>query len=111
MTTYLKKIILWSVTAVLLLSSYNLNALTVDESNKTVVQIGSQASTIGYVAFSDGVNKNCVWGGLYFDVSTPLGKSFLATLIVAKTTGQKVRVGYTAPSSVGVCNLELVILQ
>jgi len=96
---------------VLLLFSFNLNALTLDENRKTVTLLGSSSNNGGHVGFAEPVDKNCAWGVLYFDVSTPAGKSFLAIFIVAKTTGQKVRVVYTPPSSVGACNLDLAALQ
>ena len=99
------------ISAILLcLASLPVSAWNVDESNKTVVAVGSHKPTLGFVAFTEGIHASC-GGGLYFDIATPLGKSMLATLLVAKTTNQKVRVAYTTPATTGLCYLELALLM
>lgn len=111
MVRYPNKKIMQGAAVLMCLAPFNLNAWTIDEYNKTVSAVGAHTGTTGFVAFTEGTHANCQWQSLYFDVSTPLGKSMLALLTTAKTTGQKVRVGYTPPASIATCNLELVVLQ
>jgi hypothetical protein len=85
-------------------------AWTIDESPRTVRMIGAHESPVGFVSLVEQLPANCVHGHLYFDLATPLGKAIFATLTVAKTTGQKVRVGYTPPESTGTCWLQLAAL-
>lgn len=79
-----------------------------DEINKTVSMIGTHTPNIGFVTLSEGVHKNCVYQHLYFDISTDLGKSFHSTLLAAKHSQSKIRIGYTPPTTEGVCTLQLV---
>jgi hypothetical protein len=76
----------------------------------TVNRVGVHSTTTGFLSLAEGIDANCQYGSLYFDVATPLGKGLLSTLLMAKATGQKVRVGYDAPGSPGLCNLALVSL-
>jgi hypothetical protein len=85
-------------------------AWTNDESPRTVSQIGSHAGANGFLSLAEGLPASCLYGHLYFDVSTALGKAMFATLTVAKSTGQKVRVGYTVPAAPGTCTLEMASL-
>jgi hypothetical protein len=82
---------------------------TNDESNKSIQKLGVHIPTTGYVVFNEGVDSRCLYQHLYFDVSSTLGKTLYATLLVARASSEKVRVGYTPPSSgVGICSLVLV---
>jgi len=98
----------------LMLSPLYASAWTNDESPRTVVSVGAHAGAhagnTGFLIIAEAVHQNCIWGSLYFDVSTPLGRSMLAVLVTAKSTGQKVRIAYTAPSATGNCYLELAAL-
>jgi len=85
-------------------------AWTNDESPRTVAVIGSHTGNYGFVSVAEGLHANCVPQHLYFDVSTALGKAMFATLTVAKSTGQKVRIGYTVQAAPGNCSLELAAL-
>jgi hypothetical protein len=85
-------------------------AWTNDEGPRTVNTVGAHDGSNGFLTLAEGVASACPWGTLYYDVSTPLGKALLATLLVAKTTGQKVRVGYVVPSGAGNCTLKLASL-
>jgi hypothetical protein len=85
-------------------------AWTHDESNRTVATVGVHYTTTGFLILVEPVPTNCQHGNLYFDIATPLGKALFATLMTAKTTGQKVRVGYTVPAAAGLCTLELAAL-
>ena len=82
---------------------------------KTVLSVGSHAPTIGFASFVGGaVSTGCPNAFVYFDISTPLGKSMLNVLLMAKATGGTVLVGYTLPATsaiAGVCGLEYVALQ
>jgi hypothetical protein len=85
-------------------------AWTNDEGPRTINTVGAHDGNNGFVTLIEGVASTCAYSGLYFDVSVPLGKAMLATLLAAKTTGQKVRVAYDAPSSSGICVLKLASL-
>jgi hypothetical protein len=86
-------------------------AWTNDEGPRTVAQVGVHPVNIGFLVLAEGVHGNCLNGVLYYDVSTPMGKAMYAVLVAAKSTGQKVRVGYDAPTSPAVCNLLLASLH
>ena len=103
--------VMHSAAILLFLASFNVNAWNKDESNRAVHAIGAHAGYTGYVQFVGGLPANCENSGLYFDVSTPLGKSMLATLLTAKATGRTVRIGYVLPPSSGMCSLEMALLQ
>lgn len=85
-------------------------AWTNDEGPRTINTVGAHDGNNGFLTLVEGVPGTCPWGTLYFDVSSPLGKAMLATLLVAKTTGQKVRVAYDVPSGAGTCTLKLASL-
>jgi hypothetical protein len=85
-------------------------AWTMDESPRTVRMVGAHESPVGFVSLVEPLPATCAFGALYFDLSTPLGRALFATLTVAKTTGQKVRVGYTPPETTGNCWLQLAAL-
>ncbi|NOS74390.1 MAG: hypothetical protein HOP36_07605 [Methyloglobulus sp.] len=104
------KIIIARLAILLLIGPLTARAWTVDESNRTVSVVGSHVGPAGYVWIAEGIHANCQYG-LYFDITTSLGKSMLATLMIAKTTGQKVRIGYTPPPTIGTCQLELALLM
>lgn len=93
----------------LVLFSGRVFAWSIDEYDKQVAAVGAHSVTNGYVRIVGALAyPQCANGVLYFDVSTSLGKAMLATLLVAKTSGQNVRIGYTPPASgVGLCTLEL----
>ena len=82
---------------------------------KTVLSVGSHAPSIGFVSFvGSAVPAGCPNAFMYFDISTPLGKSMLNVLLMAKATGGVVTVGYALPATsaiTGVCGLEYVALQ
>ncbi len=83
---------------------------------KTVSKIGShgnsEGNSTGFLSLTDPLPANCMNGVLYWDLTTPLGKSMLNTLILAKTTGQKVRIGFTMPTTVPIfCTLSLAALE
>ena len=99
-----------AVAAVAFLASGNASAWTVDESNNTVVAVGSHLPNTGYANFAEGIHANCIYRLVYFDLNTAVGKAMMATLLAARTSGLKVRIGYTPPVSTGVCNLEMVNL-
>lgn len=85
-------------------------AWTVDESPRTVRAIGGHESPVGFVSLNEPIAATCSFGHLYFDLTTPLGKVMFVTLTVAKTTGQKVRIGYTPPETTGTCWLQVAAL-
>ena len=86
-------------------------AWTTDELNKTVNLIGTHALSAGFVGFAQGIDSKCLNAVLYFDGSTPLGRSFQKTLLTAKVTNKKVRIGYTPTTQGTLCSLELAALQ
>jgi hypothetical protein len=100
-----------AISALALFTSTDALAWDTDEPNKTVVMVGAHAPNTGYATFVEGVHANCLYQHVYFDASTALGKALLATLMAAKATGMKVRIGYTLPPSTGVCNLALANLM
>jgi hypothetical protein len=82
---------------------------TNDESNKSIQKLGVHTPSTGYVVFNEGVDSRCLYQHLYFDISSTLGKTLYATLLVARASSERVRVGYTPPASgVGICSLVLV---
>jgi hypothetical protein len=94
-----------------LLTSGSALAWTLDEPNKTVVMVGSHVPNTGFATVAEGLHANCIYQHLYFDLTTALGKSMMATLLTAKATGAKVRIGYSPPAATGTCTLELVNLM
>ena len=106
----MKRLAVAAALVLLSLVPMTLRAWTLDEANRTVMQVGTHVTSTGFVILVGGIHANCQFGALYFDVSRPLGKAILATLTVAKATGQPVRIGYSPPASPGVCTLELAAL-
>lgn len=83
-----------------------------EETNKTVATVGAHHGSTGFVTFREGLQSaNCQYQHLYFDISTDLGKAFYSALIAAKMSDAKVRIGYTPPDTVGLCDLLLVSIQ
>jgi hypothetical protein len=50
----------------------------------TVNRVGVHSTTIGFLGIVEGIDANCQYGSLYFDVATPLGKGLLGTLLMDK---------------------------
>lgn len=110
MTSAHLKPLRWLAAPSLLAASCFSQAWTVDESPRTVVLIGSHIVSTGFLQIAEALPATCTNSVLYFDLATPLGKAMYTTLALAKATGQKVRLGYTPPASLGICTLELVAL-
>ena len=111
MTNPLRKALRLLTAPILLAVPCLAQAWTVDEWPRTVTQIGSHTGPVGFLLIAEGLPATCQNGVLYFDLSAPLGKAMYATLTLAKVTGQKVRLAYAPPASVGLCYLELVSMQ
>lgn len=104
------RLILWCAIYGVLAVPLEAAAWTNDESPRTIQTVGAHDGNNDFVTLVEGVYGTCAWGTLYFDVTIPLGKATLATLLVPKTSGQKVRVAYDAPSSTGTCFVKLASL-
>jgi hypothetical protein len=75
--------------------------------NVTLGQVGSHEGSIAYLTIQEPVHSSCSGGVLYYDITTPLGRSMHAVLIAAKVSGQKVRLAYDLPTPTdGVCRLK-----
>lgn len=96
------------VVALTTLMSLSIGAWTTEESNKTVRAVGAHVGIYGYVNFVESIHPNCLYGNLSYDISTPLGKSVQNILLLAKATGNKVKIGFTLPATSAVCYVELV---
>lgn len=96
--------------SIMLSASELSSAWTRDEQPRTVSMVGVHTGTTGFVTLTEGVHANCLYQHLYFDISGSLGKGMLATLMTAKSSGQRVRVGYSPPATSGTCMLELAAL-
>lgn len=99
-----------SACGVFWLATGDASAWTLDESPRTVRTVGAHESPVGFVSLVEPISPNCAFGHLYFDLNTSLGKAMFATFAVAKTTGQKVRIGYTPPEASGMCWLQVAAL-
>lgn len=79
----------------------------------TVETVGSHDGPIGYAGFVEPLPASLNCSGLaYFDITTVLGRSFLATLTVAMTTGRRVRIWVRARTNEDPsCRLLLVRLR
>ncbi len=99
------------LSALAVLVSTSVYAWTTDEVNKTVNLIGTHITSTGFVGFAEGIDSKCLNSVLYFDISTPLGRSFYNTFLTAKVTKQKVRIGYTPTTQGALCYVELAALQ
>lgn len=99
-----------SACGALCLAAGGAGAWAIDEAPRTVRTVGAHESPVGFISLVEPISPNCAFGHLYFDLNTALGKVMFATLAVAKTTGQKVRIGYTPPEANGMCWLQVVAL-
>ena len=88
-----------------------------EELNKTInvygVQKGNPSNGVPDQAYLVTVeplgNASCAYGTLYFTVNSDFGKSALASIMTAKTTGTKIkRVKYSLNSTDGLCYLSFL---
>jgi hypothetical protein len=80
--------------------------------NANIAQVGSHEGSVAYLTIHEPVQSSCPSGTLYYDITTPLGRSMHAVLIAAKVSGQKVRLAYDLPTPTdGLCRLKLVALM
>lgn len=88
-----------------------------EESNKTIsvygVQKGNPSNGVPDQAYITPVeplgNTSCSYGTLYFSLNSDFGKSALASIMNAKTTGTKIkRVKYSLNTADGLCYLSFL---
>lgn len=97
-------------TACFALAAVSVHAWTNDEQTRTVAEVGTHNPSTGFVRLVEPVASLCVYQNLYFDPQSAVGKGILAVLISAKSSGQKVRVGYDTPAALGTCTLQMASL-
>ncbi len=91
-----------------LLFMLSVTALSEEDYNKTVTDIGIQKENTAYFKVSEGWKINCSYGVMYFENNTDFGKAALSVLLTAKSTGKKLaRIVYSQSSS-GACQMSLV---
>ncbi|WP_424195370.1 hypothetical protein ACMYR3_05740 [Ampullimonas aquatilis] len=105
----------------LVASIYSQASFAISESNKTPVRVGvGQDNVFGspgyqsFVQFAEALSTSCMWNVLYFDATTPIGKTMYATLITSRITGKKNGIAYTVistPIGPNTCVLQGVDIQ
>lgn len=88
----------------------SVHAWTNDEQPRTVAEVGTHNPNLGFVHLAESVSSLCVYQLLYFDIQTAVGKAMMAGLIIAKSSGQKISVGYDTPAALGSCTLQMASL-
>lgn len=77
----------------LLATTISTQAMATDDTHRTIAAIGAQTTTSAYVRFNEGLSQPCIFGLVFLgDMSQPMPKAMLATLLSAKTDGSKVSV-------------------
>ncbi|MEQ1559929.1 MAG: hypothetical protein ABL933_13455 [Methyloglobulus sp.] len=104
----LLKTIMWIT---VFFTSLTASAQRIDIKQQTVAVVGTHEGDMGYLALAGAIHANCNWGAIYFDISTTLGKTYLSTLYIAKTTKQKIQLVYDVPAAAGQCKVAMIGLQ
>jgi hypothetical protein len=111
---------LLSFYAIILVGFYSSAAFSEDEiADKTVTSIGIQVlnngtpqeTNVNYFRVAEGWSLYpCAFGVMYFDGTTPVGRSWLAALLTAKASGNQIsRVVYAVNPSDGTCTATNII--
>jgi len=104
MRTFRPAAIVAAIAAAFLSSS----VFAADESGKTVQQVGSQNSGTSFVVFNEPLQVGCLYNTIYLpDPNSAYGKSMLAILLTAESSGRGVRVVYSQASD-GTCTASLI---
>ena len=94
-----------------LLLAFSSTAFAQIDHGKTVKKLGVH-STTGYFNFNEGMTLNCLYGLIYFDITTDFGQAAYSTLLSAKMSGRELsRVDYTQPAEGDKCTASLVELD
>lgn len=91
------------------------NAFAVSEYNKTIASLGVGVNLnpllTGNLKPAEKLTTDCLYGVLYFDVGSEIGKAMYSTLLTAKAGGRKLaRIDYFQNSNGQVCTLTYVEL-
>ena len=85
-------------------------AMAASDSNVTVIGVGSQAGTGGYIIVSPGTSGSCSGNIIYIDTSTEAGRGILAIALTARASGRPIaRIDYTGGGG-ATCNATLIQL-
>jgi len=85
-------------------------AMAATDSNVTVVAVGSQVGTGGYIQISPAPSGNCTFNNIYIDTSTDAGRGILAIALTARASGRPIaRIDYTGGGG-ATCNATLIQL-
>jgi len=80
------------------------------DNNVTIISVGSQMGTGGYIIVSPNTSGSCSGQIIYIDTSTDAGRGILAIALTARASARAIaRVDYTVGSG-GVCNAALIQL-
>jgi hypothetical protein len=102
----------YGVTAFLLALSSGALAQVADLAPRTVTSVGAHDGPTGFVYFAEPFPFACPFNVGYWDITTPLGKSFLATFNLAKVTVKPVRIWIRPPTAAdNVCRVQLAALM
>jgi hypothetical protein len=79
--------------------------------DKTVKKLGVQSS-VAYFNFNEGMSLNCLYGLIYFEITTDFGQAAYSTLLSAKISGRELsRIDYSQFAEGEKCTASLVELE
>ena len=85
-------------------------AMAATDSNVTVIAVGSQVGTGGYIQISPAPSGGCTFNNIYIDTSTEAGRGILAIALTARASGRPIaRIDYTGGGCTA-CNATLIQL-
>jgi len=85
-------------------------AMAATDGNVTVIAVGSQMGTGGYIQIGSATSGGCPSNIIYVDTSTDAGRGILAIALTARASGRPIaRVDYTGGGG-AMCNATLIQL-
>ena len=92
-----------------LLGAIAINAYAGHDGNKTINNLGIQASTSYYFSVKEGLSTNCLFGVIYVPINE-FGKGAYSLLLLAKASDRKIGFDYSQDPG-GACFLNKLDLQ
>jgi hypothetical protein len=84
-------------------------SVTTDE-NKTISRLKGEATDKGYIKVSEGFSASCLYGVVYFDISSSSGKGYLSVLLAAKMASKPIAIDYDKAAN-DICTLSAVAID
>lgn len=101
----MKRFMAWLGATILLSSA----ASATTDTDRVVAHVGAQDASSGYIALTTATTVPCLYNTLYFDLTTDVGRTYMALAMTAWSTGRHIsRIDYTVTG--GTCRVQLIEL-